>query len=73
MGLGVAPLLRRLVAAFPPWWPGFDPKSGVGFVLNKVALGQVLPKYIGFLCQLKFHQLFQTHHHHHPWPVQWAK
>jgi hypothetical protein len=34
--------LRRLVAGFLPRRPGFDPRSGhVGFVVDKVALGQV--------------------------------
>jgi hypothetical protein len=36
----------------------------VGFVVNKVASGQVFSKYFGFPCQdLSFHQL---HHHNHP-------
>jgi hypothetical protein len=36
--------LRRLVAGVPPRRPGFDPGSGhVGFVADKVALGQVFP------------------------------
>jgi hypothetical protein len=31
------PQLRRLVAAFPPRQPGFDPRSShVGFVVDKV-------------------------------------
>jgi hypothetical protein len=33
----------------------------VGFVADKVALGQVFSKYFGFLCQFSFHQLLQTH------------
>jgi hypothetical protein len=33
-------LLRRLVAGFPPMWPGFRPRSGhVGFVEDKTVLG----------------------------------
>jgi hypothetical protein len=33
--------------------PGFDPGSGqVGFVVDKVALGQVFSEYFGFPCQL---------------------
>jgi hypothetical protein len=37
------PKLGRLVAGFPPPRPGFEPWSGhVGFVVDKVALGQVL-------------------------------
>jgi hypothetical protein len=37
----------------------------VGFVVDKVALGQVFSKYFGFPCQNRsFRQLF--HHHNHP-------
>jgi hypothetical protein len=55
--------LTRLVAAFPPWRPGFDHRSGhVGFVVGKVALGQVSSESFGFLCQFSFHRLFHTHH-----------
>jgi hypothetical protein len=43
----------RLFAAFPLQWPGFQPRSGnVGFVVDKVALWQVLPEYFGFPCQV---------------------
>jgi hypothetical protein len=36
------PQLRQLVADCPPWWPGFELRSDdVGFVVDKVALGQV--------------------------------
>jgi hypothetical protein len=38
------PWLRRLVAGLSPRRPGFDPGSvHVGFVVDKVALGQVFP------------------------------
>jgi hypothetical protein len=38
------PWLRRLVAGLPPRRPGFNPEPvHVGFVLDKVALGQVFP------------------------------
>ena len=38
------PWLRRLVAGLPPRRHGFDPGSvHVGFVVDKVALGQVFP------------------------------
>jgi hypothetical protein len=44
-----APYLRRLVAGFPAWRSGFEPGSGhVGFVVDKVALGQVFSEYFGF-------------------------
>jgi hypothetical protein len=38
------PWLRRLVTGIPPRRPGFDPGSvHVGFVVDKLALGQVFP------------------------------
>ena len=41
--------LRRLVAGLPPRRPGFDPGSvHVGFVVDKVALGQVFPRVLRF-------------------------
>jgi hypothetical protein len=46
------------------WRPGFEPGSGhVGFVVDKVALGQVFPEYFGFPCQFSFHQLLHNHPH----------
>jgi hypothetical protein len=33
------PQLGRLVTGFPPWRPGFDPRSHVRFVVDDVALG----------------------------------
>jgi hypothetical protein len=40
---------RRLVAGFPQRRPVFEPKSGhVGFVGDKVALGQVCSEYFEF-------------------------
>jgi hypothetical protein len=43
------PWLRRLVAGLPPRRPGFDPGSvHVGFVVDKVALGQVFPRVLRF-------------------------
>jgi hypothetical protein len=57
------PWLKRLVAGFPPRRPGFDPRSGhVGFVVDKVALGQVFSEYFGFPCQHPIHQLPHNHH-----------
>jgi hypothetical protein len=35
----------------------------VGFVVDKVALGQVFSEYFGFPCQSSFHQLFHNHPH----------
>jgi hypothetical protein len=34
----------------------------VGFVVDKVALGQVFSEYFGFPCQLSSHRLLHTHH-----------
>jgi hypothetical protein len=52
-----------LVAGYPPWPPGFEPMScHVGFVVDKVALGQVFSEYFGFPCQFSFHRLLETHH-----------
>jgi hypothetical protein len=51
------------VADFTARRPIFKPRSGrVGFVVDKVALGQVLSEYFGFHCQFSFHRLFHTHH-----------
>jgi hypothetical protein len=45
----------RLVAGFPMRRPGFDPGSGqVGFVVGKVAFGQVFSEYFGFFYLLSF-------------------
>jgi hypothetical protein len=44
------------VAGFPLRQHGFKPGSiHVGFVVDKVALGQVFSEYFGFLCQSSFH------------------
>jgi hypothetical protein len=42
----------------------------MGFVVDKVALGQVFSEYFGFLCQSSFHQILHHHHHHHNHPGQ---
>jgi hypothetical protein len=34
----------------------------VGFVVDKVALGQVFSEYFGFPCQFAFHRLLDNHH-----------
>jgi hypothetical protein len=42
----------------------FEAGSGhVGFVVDKVALGQVFSKYFGFPCQSSFHQFLHNDHH----------
>jgi hypothetical protein len=37
--------------------------SHVGFVVDKVALGQVFSEYFGVPCQTLFHQFLHDHHH----------
>jgi hypothetical protein len=40
----------------------FSHGSGrVGFVVDKMALGQVFFQYFGFYCQFSFHQLLYIH------------
>jgi hypothetical protein len=49
-------------AGFPLRRPGFDPRSShVGFVVEKVALGQVSSEYFGFPYPFSFHQMLHTH------------
>jgi hypothetical protein len=43
-------------------------REKVGFVVDKVALGQVFSENFGFPCQSSFHQLL--HHHNHPGQIQ---
>jgi Zn-dependent M28 family amino/carboxypeptidase len=55
---------RAIAQAASRWLPRFDPRSGhVGFVVDKVALGQVFSEYFGFPCRSSFHQLLHDHHH----------
>jgi hypothetical protein len=42
----------------------------VGFVVDKVALGQVFSKYFGFPCQSSFYQFLHNHLTYHPGLVQ---
>jgi hypothetical protein len=35
----------------------------VGFVVDKVAMGQVFSEYFSFPCQFSFHRLLHSHHH----------
>jgi hypothetical protein len=52
-----------LVAGLPRRRPAFEPRSGhVGFVVDKVALGQVSSEYFSFPCQFSFHRLLHIHH-----------
>jgi hypothetical protein len=58
-----APQVNRLVAGFPPRRPGCNLGSGqVGFVVDKVAPGQVFSEYFGFPCH-SFHKILHPHNH----------
>jgi hypothetical protein len=55
--------MERLLHNFPPRQPGFEPKSGhVGFVVDKVAVGQIFSEYFGYPYHFSFHRLLHTHH-----------
>jgi hypothetical protein len=50
-------------SGLPPRRPGFEIGPGhVGFVVGKVALGQIFSEHIGFPCQFSLHRLLHTHH-----------
>jgi hypothetical protein len=52
-----------VVAAFPARRPRSDPRSDhVGFVVDKMALGQVFFEYFRFPCQFLFHWVLHTHY-----------
>jgi hypothetical protein len=55
-------VFRWLVVGFPPRRPALNPLSSkVGFVVDRVALGQVFSEYFGFTCQFSFHRLLHIH------------
>jgi hypothetical protein len=54
-------LLRALLFAVPNLWDMYATVVSVGFVVDKVALGQVFSEYFGFPCQSSFHQLLHNH------------
>jgi hypothetical protein len=59
---------RAIAQAVSRWLPTAAARervlSGhVGFVLDKVALGQVFSEYLGFSCQSSFHQILLPHNH----------
>jgi hypothetical protein len=59
---------RAIAQAVSRWFPTSaawvpDWAEHVGFVVDKVALGQVFSEYFGFPCQPLFHQML--HHHNH--------
>jgi hypothetical protein len=58
------PWLRRLVAGLSPRRPGFDPGSvHVGFMVDKVALGQVFPPSVSFHRCSSTWKKERTNHH----------
>jgi hypothetical protein len=62
---------RAIAQAVSRWLPTaaarVQPGSSlVGFVVDKVALGQVFSEYFGFPCQSLFHQFVHNHHHLSP-------
>jgi hypothetical protein len=59
---GNSDIAQAVSRRLPTAAPRFDPRSGhVGFVVDKVALGQVSSEYFGFPCQFSFHRLPHTH------------
>jgi hypothetical protein len=50
--------LTNLLICFVVW------AKHVGFVVDKLAVGQVFSEYFGFPCQSSLHQFL--HHHNHP-------
>jgi hypothetical protein len=59
---------RAVAQAVSRWLPTAEGQvrvraEDVGFVVDKVALGQVFSEYFGFPCQSSLHQFL--HHHNH--------
>jgi hypothetical protein len=60
---------RVIAQAVSRWLPTAAARVWqVGFVVDKVALGQVFFEYFGFPCQSSFQQIL--HHHNRPGQVQ---
>jgi hypothetical protein len=53
----IAQAVSRLLPTAAAWV-----RSQVGFVVDKVALGQFFSEYFGFPCQFSFHRLLPNHH-----------
>jgi hypothetical protein len=59
--ISAVPWPRLLAACLPPRRPGFDPGSvHVGFVVDKVALGQVFSEHFSFPLSVSFHRCSVT-------------
>jgi hypothetical protein len=57
VNLSLITLQSKAVPWLGPRRPGFDPGSvHVGFVVDKVTLGQVFPEYFGFLLSISFNR-----------------
>jgi hypothetical protein len=55
---------QALSLRLQPWRFGFEPRSGyMGFVVDKMTLGQVSSEYVGFPCRFSFHRQLSVHHH----------
>jgi hypothetical protein len=59
---------RATAQAVSRWFPTVAARvrvraEHVGFVVDKVALGQVFFEYFGFPCQSSFHQFLNLHNH----------
>jgi hypothetical protein len=60
VGSAIAQAVNRRFPTATAW---FEPRSGhVGFVMDKVAMGQVFSQYFGFPCQFSFHLLLHINH-----------
>jgi hypothetical protein len=58
----LSPPYLYVVTSFPPWRPGFDPRSDhMGFLLNNVTFGRAFSEYFGLPCQFSFHQTLHIH------------
>jgi hypothetical protein len=56
-------LVGHVIAqAVSRWLPTVARSGHVGFVVDKVALGQVFSEYFGFPCQFLFHRLLHILH-----------
>jgi len=50
-------LAIKTTDGFPPWRPTFSPRPvHVGFVVDKVAMGQIFYEYFSFPLSVSFHQ-----------------
>jgi hypothetical protein len=54
---------RAIAQAVSPRRPGLElGSSNVGFVVDRVELGQVFSEFVGFSYKFSFHRLLHTHH-----------